>query len=73
MTDGGMGVMLRNPFSETRQFLPWRPFHTPPVFLGKLSPQRMKMMIASEWPLILCSITGAGVFVMIKKRRLVGS
>lgn len=61
MTDAGLGVMLFYPFSEGRHFLPWRPFHAPPVRLSSLSLRQVRMMVRSELPIVLVCAAIAGM------------
>lgn len=61
MTDAGRGVMLLYPFSEERLFLPWRPFHAPPIKMSSLTVGQVKMMIRSELPIVFACAGIAGM------------
>ncbi len=63
MTDAGLGVMLFFPFSQERIFLPWRPFHAPPINVAKLSMHQLQLIAHSEWPILL----GCTVFTIVIK------
>lgn len=45
--------MLLYPFSEERIFLPWCPFHAPPIRISSLSRHEVQMMFNSELPIVL--------------------
>lgn len=68
MTDAGLGVMLLYPFSEERFFLPWRPFHAPPVKISSLSIRQVQMMVRSELPIVLACAAIAGTVQFVIKR-----
>lgn len=68
MTDAGLGVMLFFPFSKERFFLPWRLFYAPPINITRLSFHQVRLMIHSEWPIVLGCIAMASVVKFRIKR-----
>jgi inner membrane protein len=67
LTDGGSGVMLLFPFSEAREFFPWRPIHVSPlsiaVFFGKAG-----YILRSELPFDIAAIA-IGVAGLLARKR----
>jgi inner membrane protein len=59
LSQSGRGVMFLFPFSEQRLFLPWRPLHTIPISLRRLSLLRVKVGLYSELPLIIPCLVAA--------------
>jgi inner membrane protein len=55
MTDGGSGVMLLFPFSESRLFFAWRPIHVSPLDITSFF-NRAGYILASELPFCLAAI-----------------
>lgn len=45
LTDGGLGIALFWPFSETRYFAPWRPIPVAPLGLRLLTPRGLALML----------------------------
>lgn len=68
MTDAGLGVMLLYPFSEERFFLPWRPFHAPPVKISSISIRQVQMMVRSELSIVLACAAIAVTVRFVQKR-----
>jgi inner membrane protein len=68
MTDGGLGVAMFAPLSNTRYFLPWRPIRVSPIGLrGMLAYRDMAAAaIASELILVWLPLTAA---VILRRRR----
>lgn len=59
LTDGGSGVMLLFPISETRLFFPWRPIHVSPLSILAFF-HRAGYILRSEAPFCLAAL-GIGV------------
>lgn len=69
LTDGGQGVMLLWPFSETRWFLPWQPIRVSPIGLRFFSVRGLET-VRSELILIwLPSLLIAGGMLAARRRR----
>lgn len=45
LTDGGLGVALLWPFSETRYFSPWRPIPVAPIGAGVFARHGLELMV----------------------------
>jgi len=69
MTDGGQGVMLFWPFSETRWFLPWQPIRVSPIGARFFTARGLET-VWSELTLIwLPVLLLCGVAVRLRRRR----
>jgi len=68
MTDGGRGVMLAEPFTHARLYLPWRPIHTPPGSENIL--RRAWVLRPSEIPFCGAAmlIGFSGLWVLCRRR-----
>ena len=55
LTDGGAGVMLLFPFSQSRLFFPWRPIHVSPLDIASFF-SRAGGILLSELPFCLAAV-----------------
>ena len=60
MTKEGLIVMLLYPFSDERIFFSWRLFHSPLIKLSNLSWLQVRMMLKSEYPIVLVCVAIGG-------------
>jgi inner membrane protein len=66
LTDGGSGVMLLFPFSDTRLFLPWRPIHVSPLEISRFF-DKAGYILWSELPYCVAA-AGIGVVGLTMRR-----
>lgn len=71
MTNGGLGVALFWPFSDTRYFLPWRPIVVSPFSVKQLLSERGVRVFMSEWRWVWLP-SMAGMVLIYLARRLGG-
>ncbi len=69
LTDGGAGVMLFFPFSESRLFFPWRPIHASPLEISRFFGAAW-YILRSELPVCLAATAlGFGGWLLIGRIR----
>jgi len=67
LTDGGPGVMLLFPFSDSRLFFPWRPIHVSPLSIARFF-DKAGYILQSELPFDIAAIA-IGVSATTLRRR----
>ncbi|MBA3354299.1 MAG: metal-dependent hydrolase [Blastocatellia bacterium] len=68
-TDGGLGVALLAPFSDTRFFFPWRPIEVSPIGVDFFSDRGVAVIASEALWIWLPSLVIAAVSWMIFQRR----
>ena len=75
MTDGGLGVAYFAPFSNARDFLPWRPILVSPISVTGFFDARGLRVLASEavWIWLPCAVFAAAVKLALARRSVSAS
>ena len=68
-TDGGEGVALLAPFSNTRFFSPWRPIEVAPIGVGRFFSLRGLEVLASEFIWVGLPALVVMVLLLVWRRR----
>ncbi|MDR1351624.1 MAG: metal-dependent hydrolase [Zoogloeaceae bacterium] len=69
LTNGGLGVALLWPFTDTRYFFPWRPIQVSPMSLARLFSERGLAVLYSELSWIWLPAFATALFVRHLRRR----
>jgi len=67
LTDGGSGVMVLFPFSESRLFFPWRPIRVSPLGIARFF-DRAGEILLSELPFCAAALILAFVALITRRR-----
>lgn len=70
LTNGGEGVALFSPFSNTRYFAPWRPINVSPLLLSRFLEGSANHVLRSEgvWIIAPCLVIALGSLVFWRWR-----
>jgi inner membrane protein len=68
LTNGGQGVALWAPFSNTRYFFPWRPIEVSPIGVRRFFSARGVQIIQSELRWVWLPSAGAYILGMLLRR-----